>query len=101
MPTVQAQPLRCAVSRVLMMAGVPEPEAALVADHLVEADLAGVTSHGIIRLPQYLQAIHDGKVTVDANLRVVKQHQGTAVLEGGGGFGQVMARKAMDLAVEL
>src|SRR5438034_1009068 len=101
MPTVQAQPLQRALSEVFVAVGVSEPEAALVADHLVEAELAGITSHGIIRLPQYVQAVQDGKIVPNARLRVLKETAATAVLDGNHGFGQVMARQAMDRALQI
>jgi uncharacterized oxidoreductase len=86
---------------VLAAVGVPEPEAAVVADHLVEAELAGVSSHGIIRLPQYVQAVRQGRVVPDAPVTVRKETLAAAVLDGHHGFGQVTARRAMDRAVAI
>jgi uncharacterized oxidoreductase len=88
-------------SNVLAAVGVPEPEAAVVADHLVEAELAGVSSHGIIRLQQYVQAVRQGRVVPGAPVTVRKEAPAAAVLDGHHGFGQVTARWAMDWAVTL
>jgi uncharacterized oxidoreductase len=101
MPVIRAEPLRRAVTDAFVAVGVPAAEAALVAEHLVEAELAGVTSHGVLRVPQYAEAIRQGRVVAGAELTVVRQTPSTAVLDGNGGFGQVMARRAMDAAVEM
>ena len=81
-------------------AGVPEKSAAIVADHLVDAELCGVTSHALIRVPQYLGLIENGTIKPEAELSVVHEEGGTAVLDGGSGFGQVMAYSAMEVAIE-
>jgi uncharacterized oxidoreductase len=60
-----------------------------------------VTSHGIIRLPQYVKAVHEGKVAPGAALTVRHETPATAVLDGNHGFGQVMARMAMEHALGL
>ncbi len=99
MPLVFADPLRQTLTKILAAAGVPEAEAALVADHLVEAELAGVPSHGVIRLPQYVQAVRQGQVVPGVQATVRKEAVATAVLDGNQGFGQVLARQAMDRAM--
>jgi uncharacterized oxidoreductase len=101
MPIVPAEPLRQAVTGAFVAVGVPREEAALVADHLVEAELGGVASHGVLRVPQYLEEVRQGRVVAGAPLSVVRQTPATAVLDGHRGFGQVMARRAMETALEI
>jgi uncharacterized oxidoreductase len=101
MPIVRAEPLRRAVTDAFAAVGVPREEAALVAQHLVEAELAGVVSHGVLRVPQYVERIRQGRVVLGAGLTVLRQTPSTAALDGNGGFGQVMARRAMDTAMEM
>src|SRR5665647_3104624 len=50
---VMPDPLRDFVRKVFMAYDLPEADAAIVADHLVEADMRGVYSHGVIRVEQY------------------------------------------------
>ncbi len=100
MPTISAADLTELVSRILRACRVPEEASQIVAEHLVDADLCGVSSHGIIRVPQYVQAVEEGRVVPDARLNVVRETVATAVLDGGRGFGQVMARAAMEAAME-
>jgi uncharacterized oxidoreductase len=100
MPTFQHDLLRAAVARVFCACGVDERPAAIVAEHLVEADMCGVGSHGVIRVPQYVDAVKSGKVVPNAMIRIVRESAATAVLDGGHGFGQVMAHEAMSCAIE-
>jgi uncharacterized oxidoreductase len=100
MPTVEAEFLQSAITGIFQARGVPEEEAQIVAAHLVDAEACGVVSHGIIRVPQYVQAIADRQIVPGAKLRVLSETPATAVLDGQHGFGQVMAVRAMDLALE-
>ena len=100
MPTFSPERLTDGVTKTFTACGVPAEAALVVTEHLVEAELSGVTSHGLIRVPQYVDALEEGHITVDAELSVKSSTAGTAVLDGHGGLGQVMARGAMDLAVE-
>jgi len=100
MPTFSPERLTDGVTKTFAACGVPAEAALVVTEHLVEAELSGVTSHGLIRVPQYVDALEEGHITVDAELSVKSSTAGTAVVDGHGGLGQVMARGAMDLAVE-
>lgn len=87
--------------RALERAGTPTDLAGQVADHLVDADLAGVASHGIAQLPRYVAAISDGFLRPAAR-PVVERHNTAAVLVSGeGGFGQVATRVATAEAVSI
>jgi hydroxycarboxylate dehydrogenase B len=101
MPIVRAEALRRAVTDTFAAVGVPGPEATLVADHLVDAELAGVVSHGVLRVPSYVEAIRQGRVVPGAPLTVLRQTTSTVALDGNRGFGQVMARRAMEKAMEM
>jgi uncharacterized oxidoreductase len=100
MPAVSAAALKDLVARIFRACRVPEQAAQVVAQHLVDADLCGVSSHGVIRVPQYVPAVEEGRVVPDARLTVVRETAAAAVLDGGHGFGQVMARAAMEVAID-
>jgi uncharacterized oxidoreductase len=100
MPTVQADFLQKVITAIFRAAGVPEAEAEIVAEHLLDAEACGVVSHGIIRVPQYVQALADGQIVPDAKLSILAETTATAVLDGQHGFGQVMAQRAMDWALD-
>ncbi len=101
MPDLSPTVLVDGIQRIFVAAGVPSCDALTVAEHLVEAEACGVSSHGVMRVGQYLEGIRARTIVVDAVLRVVSRTAATAVLDGGGGLGIVMAGKAMDLAITL
>ncbi|MDA3820194.1 MAG: Ldh family oxidoreductase [Candidatus Delongbacteria bacterium] len=85
----------------LMKKGVPEADAAIVADGLITADKLGIDSHGINRLkPIYLDRIDDGILNPETNIEVVKEFGATAVLDGNNGMGHVISKKAMEMAID-
>lgn len=97
--TVDAGPLLRFATELLTAAGSDPGEAALVADNLVDADLQGIGTHGVSRLPNYIQRMRAGGVVTPARIRVVRESAATVLLDGGYGWGQVVARHAMDQAV--
>ena len=62
MPTLQAGDLRQLLRAVLEGAGTPTDGAQVVADSLVDANLAGHDSHGVIRVLQYLEEVEKGNL---------------------------------------
>ena len=84
---------------VLTAAGAPDGHARAVADHLIDANLAGHDSHGAHRLMQYTDAIDQGGIDPKASPRTVNEGTTTAVLDATGVFGQVAGLAATELAV--
>lgn len=80
-------------------AGSSEQEAQRVADHLVAANLAGHDSHGVGMIPSYMASKRQGHLQQNQQLRIVKDTGAVLTVDGGQGFGQVMAAEAMDLAI--
>jgi uncharacterized oxidoreductase len=80
--------------------GSGEAEAAVVAEHLAAANLAGHDSHGVGMLPDYVRMLGLGLLVPNQELRVVSDAGAVLVLDAGRGFGQRMAREAMDVAAE-
>ena len=75
-------------------------DAALVADHLVEAGLMGHDTHSVLRLPQYVNMARDGTVELGAELEVLDESDYGARLSGGWNYGPVTATRAVELALE-
>ena len=96
---IRAEKLRALVSGILRHAGVRKEEAELVSGNFVESNLVGHDSHGVIQIPRYIKAIREGRINIEADVRVVKEHAGIVVIDADWGFGQVAATKAMDTAV--
>lgn len=100
MPIFSASQLIDVGTKIFLAAGAPLEEACLVSEFLVKANLAGHDSHGIIRVIQYVNDIEKGIIKPGANIEIVNETPSTAILNGNWGFGQVVAKRAMDLAIE-
>jgi uncharacterized oxidoreductase len=91
--------LRKLVSSIFTAAGCKPPEHERIAHYLVESNLVGHDSHGVIRVPIYIQWLRAGKVLANQELRVVFENDVIAVADGQYGFGQSMAEKAIALGL--
>jgi LDH2 family malate/lactate/ureidoglycolate dehydrogenase len=80
--------------------GVPMADAESIADSLVMANLRGVDSHGIIRIPYYIEGIHKGFVQRSSDVRTIEDSPSMSMLDGGNGLGIPVATKATDLAID-
>lgn len=97
---VPADELRHLVTRILMKVGVPDQPAGIVAESLVNADLDGVSSHGVLLLPMYVSRIREGSVVPDAELTTVIDSGAITVLDAGHGLGQPSGDRSMEIAIE-
>lgn len=84
---IEAVKLRAAVRHIVLAGGSNEREAALVADNLVLANLTGHDSHGIGMLPQYILAVVEKRLTVNAAPTVTGDHGAILNLDGNMGYG--------------
>ncbi len=93
-----AAPLADFAAALFAASGSGETEARIVADHLVQANLAGHDSHGVIRVPKYLDWVADGGLVPNRSARLVVDAGALAVVDGEFGYGQVIGRQAMAIA---
>ena len=91
--------LRDFATTVYAAAGMPETDARVVADTLVQADLWGHQSHGVLRLPWYLARLRSGVCAPVAAPTYVVDAGGLAVIDGGDAMGQVLTLRAMEDAI--
>ncbi|MGI6038836.1 MAG: Ldh family oxidoreductase [Clostridiales bacterium] len=81
--------------------GIPEEDAKICADVLLESDKRGIESHGVNRFkPIYLDRIKAGIQKPVTNFEVVKETFTTAVVDGHDGMGQVVGKKSMQMAID-
>jgi LDH2 family malate/lactate/ureidoglycolate dehydrogenase len=94
--------IACAfIAECLGLIGLPRPDAAEVAELMVEADLTGADAHGIFRLPQYVQRTQAGGFNPRANITVTKTAPATALVDGDNGLGHLVMKRSADAAVAL
>ena len=99
--TVAADDARAFVGRAARFAGMPEGDVVRFVEGLVEADLRGHWSHGVVRIPPYVRALAAGVVNPAPRFEVVREFGATALLDGDNGHGVVIGQVATDRAVEL
>jgi LDH2 family malate/lactate/ureidoglycolate dehydrogenase/quinol monooxygenase YgiN len=97
---VAAEALLTLATDIFERAGTPADEARIVATALVEADLRGMQSHGVLRIPIYVEKIRAGGFRAGHRGTIVRESPGTALLDGEDGLGQVIALNAMDIAID-
>jgi hydroxycarboxylate dehydrogenase B len=100
MPTLKCEPLETLARDIFQAITVPPAGAAWMATLLVRANLRGHDSHGVIRVPQYVASWKKGEADPKAEPVVVQDGPATALVDGKGGFGQIVARRGMEVAME-
>jgi LDH2 family malate/lactate/ureidoglycolate dehydrogenase len=86
---------------VLEAVGTPPDIAGVVSGSLIDANLAGMDSHGVIRIPRYVGYVRSGKVLPAARASVVSRSGATAKVDGAWGWGQPAAYLGLECALEL
>ena len=99
--TIDAEALRQLSRDIFAAAGTPDDIAAVVAESLVTTNLFGHDSHGVLRVKQYVTMIREGMIQRAARPGVTKRFGATAMVTGGYGFGQIGARFAAELVIEM
>lgn len=84
---------------VFLKMGCPVDDARLATEVLLRADLRGIDSHGVARLSGYVRLWEAGRINATPHVRVVHETPSTAVVDGDGGLGLVVAPKAMEVAI--
>lgn len=87
------------VRALFVAAGAPDGNATRVATSLVDANLAGHDSHGVIRIPQYVAAMRSGEIVAAAQPEIAQETEASAIVDGHWGFGQVTTSFATQVAV--
>jgi hydroxycarboxylate dehydrogenase B len=100
MPRVQSDALIQFGQALFQSLGAPPEEAFLVARLLVDADLSGHDSHGIVQIPGYIKAYAEGLIAPRASPTLERETSATALMDGHWGFGHRLAHEAMQLAID-
>ena len=96
---IPAADLAALVGRIFVATGINEQAAATVADGLVEADLEGLPSHGVLLVDMYVDRLRAGSISARESAEVVSDRGCSVVLDGHHALGQLTGDQAMDLAV--
>src|SRR5256714_10961281 len=99
MPTFSASTLTTLCQSLFEAAGVPAADAATVARSLVDANLCGHDSHGVMRAVQYVDFIRTGKYKAGVPLTVLREGPAVVAADGNWGLGQVQAYRLLGMLV--
>ncbi|MGM7722234.1 Ldh family oxidoreductase [Metabacillus sp. Hm71] len=91
----QADTLKNYIKSILISQRVKAEDAEIVADSLVRADLEGISSHGISRLPIYSKRLEESRINPAPFIKIEKSGLSTLLVDGDHGVGQVAAYKGM------
>ena len=100
MKYLTADQLQDICTRILDAAGSPHAESETVCEVLVRANLFGHDSHGVMRIPQYVGQIRSGAIRPGTPIEIERETPASAVIQAHQGWGMVIARQAMHLAIE-
>ena len=100
MPILHHEALETLARGIFQAIQVSPPGAAWMAELLVRANLRGHDSHGVIRIPQYIASWKKGDANPTAEPVVVQEGPATALVDGKLGFGQIVARRGMEVAMQ-
>ncbi len=99
--TIQAGELVRFVTKLAEKSGVGHDEAKIFADSLVDANLNGIDTHGVSRVPIYLKRVSLGLINPKAKMIFKRDSPAVGVLDAENGLGQVAGMRAMDEAVKM
>jgi LDH2 family malate/lactate/ureidoglycolate dehydrogenase len=98
---VSAESLSKFVTGIFQGAGCNQKDARDMAECLVQTNLWGIDSHGVLRTPEYLKRFQSGAMNDRPQIRTLKSGSGLEVLDADNGPGYVAGRAAMTRAIEL
>jgi len=97
---VPAEQLSDFVARLFCAVGLPGAAATTVAMGLVDADIEGLHSHGVMLVDMYIERLQKGSVSRNQGASVVSERQGAVVLDAGHALGHLTGMQAMSIAVD-
>jgi LDH2 family malate/lactate/ureidoglycolate dehydrogenase len=100
-PYFDPKKLEAFVVTIFEKAGLPGADARIVAEGLIDANLRGIDSHGVSRIPMYLERLRRGVVNPKPNITARKIAAAVALVDGDDGMGFMAGRRAMNEAMAL
>ena len=79
--------------------GCPHEDALVVAEVLMEAELRGIPSHGLMRIADYIGLFEAKRINIKPNVTKVHETNSTATVDGDNSFGMIGSKKAMQIAI--
>ena len=87
-------------AEIFVRAGASDLEATAIGENLVDSNLTGHDSHGIVRIPRYLMWEKTGNLKFGQSSDVLIDSDAFALIDGNKGYGQVVGQEAVDIGIE-
>jgi hydroxycarboxylate dehydrogenase B len=97
---IDAKKLESFVADIFEAAGCSKGEASRIGNYLTIANLTGHDSHGVQRVPRYVQNIAEKSVVIDQTVKIISETPVLAVVDGLYGFGQTVAPQAVKIGID-
>jgi hydroxycarboxylate dehydrogenase B len=94
-----AEELRETATSIFRAAGADPEPTTIVVDHLIDSNLAGHDSHGVLRIPAYVKAMKEATIKPNARPTILRETPVSALVDGNETFGQVSARYGTEVAI--
>lgn len=98
--TIPYSELKPFIKTIFTKIGCKDANANIISEIITKTELRGISSHGIIRIKDYLELWKEGRVNVNPNVKIVHESPSTAVVDGDKGCGMVVGTKSMKIAIE-
>ncbi len=99
-PTVPLTELETFIANALKAVGFLNSGAEQTAKLMADADLHGIDTHGVFRLPGYIERIQAGGMNVDPEIKIIREAPATALIDGDNGMGHLVVARATEIAIE-
>jgi len=96
---VMPEPLVEMTTEIFKQLELPEADAKLIADCLVQVDLRGVVSHGTRQVRRYVSEYRTGRLNPCPEIRIIRDEPSTTILSGDGGIGYIVATRATEMVI--
>lgn len=97
---IQADKLTQLVAAIFARAGCSTDEAETIARHLVDSNLVGHDSHGVIRVSRYIRCLEEGQVRANQSAKIAFESDAMVLIDAHRGFGQVIGEQVVAIGVE-
>lgn len=95
-----SQVLKDFTSEVFVSLGIPEKDALVATEVLHMADIRGIDSHGVARLPTYVDLLLEGRINPKPNIKILREKKSVCTIDGDNGLGLVVGPASMNIAIE-
>ncbi len=99
--TIGAESLYSFIVDLTAKTSLRKSDAGILAESLIDADLKGIRSHGLIRLPVYIRRIESGVIEIAKEVKAVREKGAVKILNANHGLGQVAGVRGMEMAMSI